>query len=108
MKKNCTNIIQLLFFVLLTNGCVNKSQENKQQKITVNSDKPNGPATIEVSSDNVWMKSLLDVTKFKNGDSILFCQDEASWTKACENQIPAYCTSADKSMKYYNITICLV
>ena len=103
MKKKLTNTIQLLFLILLTNGCVNNSQENSQHKKTVNSDKPNGPATIEVSNNNIWMKSWLNVTKLNNGDSILHCQDEASWTKACKNQIPAYCTSADKSIKYYNM-----
>jgi uncharacterized protein (TIGR02145 family) len=103
MKKVYTCISQLFFLVLLINGCTNKTQENKKQAKIVNSDKPTGPATVEVSSNNTWMKSLLDVTKFKNGDSILFCQDEASWTKACENQIPAYSTSSDKSVKYYNM-----
>ncbi len=103
MKKNSINILQLLFIILFTTGCVYNSKENTQQAKIVNSNKPTGPETIEVSSNNIWMKSWLDVTKFKNGDSILFCQDEASWTKACENEIPAYCTSADKSIKYYNM-----
>ena len=38
----------------------------------------NSPKTIEISEGNVWMKEWLKVDKFKNGDSILYCQDERS------------------------------
>jgi uncharacterized protein (TIGR02145 family) len=84
-------------------ACTNKSQEKKKQKTHVNSDKPQEIETIEVGKNNIWMKSWLSVTKFKNGDSILHCQDESSWNEACENRIPAYCTSADKTVFYYNM-----
>jgi len=43
-----------------------------------NPDRDNAFETIDVSNNNTWMKSLLKVSTFKNGDSILLCQDENS------------------------------
>jgi uncharacterized protein (TIGR02145 family) len=39
----------------------------------------------------IWMKSNLDVDKFKNGDLILECKSQEEWDKANENKIPAWC-----------------
>lgn len=68
----------------------------------------NGNESVEDSGkkdtqENQWMLKWLKVETFKNGDSILFCQDELSWSEACSKSIPAYCKSADKSVYYYNI-----
>jgi uncharacterized protein (TIGR02145 family) len=46
--------------------------------------------TVTIGSQ-IWMSRNLEVTKFKNGDSILQAKSEADWISAKENQKPAWC-----------------
>jgi uncharacterized protein (TIGR02145 family) len=61
-----------------------------------NSDSPND--TIEKDNfevvkigSQVWMSKNLEVTTFRNGDSIFHAQSKADWLYASENNIPAWC-----------------
>jgi uncharacterized protein (TIGR02145 family) len=80
-----------------------KDQQKSSKGNSPESNKPIDYEIIEIGQGNIWMKSWLNVTRFRNGDSILYCQDESSWDRACENEVPAYCSSPDGSVKYYNI-----
>lgn len=65
----------------------------------------NALSQSEVKIGNqVWMKENLDVTTFRNGDSIPFVQEGSAWEKAADRKQPAWTNSSigGKSCKLYN------
>lgn len=54
--------------------------------------------------DQMWMSSNLRVTRFNNGDAILFAETKEEWEKANQNGIPAWCWSGcgEKGVIIYN------
>jgi uncharacterized protein (TIGR02145 family) len=67
----------------------------------------NQQTTIKIGSQ-IWMTSNLDVSHFRNGDSIKEAKTDKEWDECAKNQIPAWCyyhnkqDIGKKSGKLYN------
>ena len=81
--------------------------EYKPSPLLVKQDNSGSIKTVTIGKQ-VWMLENLNVATFKNGVEIPKVQDESAWSKAVNNQQPAWCyyyndkKNGDKFGKLYN------
>ncbi len=97
MKKKTAHFIIILSLVLI--------KFNSQSQVTdIDS---NSYAEVKINNQT-WLDRNLNVSHFRNGDTILYCQSEFDWELAERLKLPAWCyynndpTSAAKNGKLYN------
>jgi len=107
--KNIEDRYQLCDFILNHLTSQKISEDNLEEKTVVNnvsfSEKHESTKYPSVKiGDQVWMTENLNVSTFRNGDSIPQAQSEEAWRKAGENFKPAWCYFENKNEygKLYN------
>lgn len=89
MKKPKYTILVVVLFMIIDSSCVNTY---KTETIS------NLDTSMEILSENevrianqIWMRNNLNITTFRNGDTIWEAKTGKEWTDAAKYQIPAWC-----------------
>lgn len=87
-------IITSLFFFSSSISCVDYNKKESKNDIAMQTLKDNNIYDSVVIGEQIWMINNLDVSVFRNGDTIFQAKTNEEWINATKNKIPAWC--------YYN------
>jgi uncharacterized protein (TIGR02145 family) len=87
--------MKILFLILIFPFCYFSQIKNDNTKIGIKPAQSISSDLINIKIGNqTWMSKNLDVTHFRNGDSIKQVKTDKEWAECAKKQIPAWC--------YYN------